>query len=352
MVRFRATRLILVVVVVSMYAVFCVHIMLSHFDNKLSHFDNNQLLPCSINKEHILDNDRKNHSTLNITGEEYVDLAWSFYSDDDDSTTKKVPSLSKKVTRSNHSSPLIAQYSGVDEYYSKMTDISMIANRAYAKKWHYDYVRLDGAAYEPHQGLAAMYNKIFILRLAQKYAARYEAVLILDSDAVLVGWDMDIMAELFNSSILLVGHKFAENDPPSTFRVNNGVTFWNTRHPELQRVVDGWDLRAREQLANERKFGQRNVAFHGDQFMLHTTLQVYETHQHRQDLGIVNALDSQHFSYGEGTLVKHFVRETSGDWESWDQSKTNTRIEQLDAQVEYLCRKWKGFCDGETDRRD
>eukprot|EP00522_Entomoneis_paludosa_P009583 CAMPEP_0172447424 /NCGR_PEP_ID=MMETSP1065-20121228/6748_1 /TAXON_ID=265537 /ORGANISM="Amphiprora paludosa, Strain CCMP125" /LENGTH=128 /DNA_ID=CAMNT_0013198727 /DNA_START=110 /DNA_END=493 /DNA_ORIENTATION=- len=128
-----------------------------------------------------------------------------------------------------------------------MTDISQTTNIAYAWKHRVDFARMNGVAYGSRKGADATYNKPYILKTvldANLAAAKskkkksntaskkgtsstmmYDAVLVLDSDALIVDLDFDAL-ELLPETYLLAAEKASVVDTNSTWDINAGVTLW------------------------------------------------------------------------------------------------------------------------------
>lgn len=238
---------------------------------------------------------------------------------------------------------VIVQYTGWEDYYFQMTDISSRANRAYAKMHHVDYVRMNGVAYGSHTGIHAPYNKIFILRhFRERFRHNYDVILLLDSDAVIVDLDFDAL-ELLPPNYLFAAHKIIPGSSNTTWEINNGVTLWNLKHKEYDEVVRRWAWRCKHKM--ERGLGV------SDQGPLHFGLRTDYTDEERAEKGVVWALPTKHLQPRNGTFVTHFIRAMGGLPENWSQKDgtyylpSQYRIDQIRKSVDRVCQLWPKACD-------
>mmetsp|Transcript_3451 Transcript_3451/g.7602 ORF Transcript_3451/g.7602 Transcript_3451/m.7602 type:complete len:347 (-) Transcript_3451:213-1253(-) len=202
-------------------------------------------------------------------------------------------------SRNNTRRLLIVQYTGWDDYYFKMTDKTEKPNREYAKRRHVDYVRLNGNAYGASYG---SYNKIYALDTVKSSHDNYDAVLLLDSDCIIVDWEFDAL-DLLPEKNLLTAQMVRKKDPTYTFDINNGITLWNMRHPEFDFVLSKWKEIAMGDVSNNLP--------PSDQRGLHKVLRMYSD-EDRRDRGVVNAIEGNAktpgpFTYLAGTFVKHYI---------------------------------------------
>ena len=227
---------------------------------------------------------------------------------------------------------LIAQYTGLDTAYMEFTNITQKANRAYAKRWKYDYLLMMGTAFNSDQMGIAAYNKLPLLRKAVG-AKIYDVILILDSDAVVVDFDQNVL-DLMPESMLLTACRNHESGSPHTWNVNNGVTIWNLRHERIEEVYSEWHKRL------VARIGKKNI-IPSDQAELHEVLKEYGEKKRQT---IVNGIYSYHFRFHEGSFVKHVVRSKSQTWISAKDDLIRRKT-MLQEAVQEVCTKWKGACD-------
>jgi hypothetical protein len=157
-------------------------------------------------------------------------------------------------------------------YYGSLLETSMRINRAYSRYYGYDYVILSGLAFVTPRDVKrhrvgrttkrgtdnvvvvvptippsrATYNKIVVLEQALKYNTTYDAVLLLDADAMLYDFGRDV-GELLPAHKMLVAHDVAyfqrEKDDSllsTTTNINIGVTLWNLRHALTASTIAAW----------------------------------------------------------------------------------------------------------------
>ena len=163
----------------------------------------------------------------------------------------------------------------------------------------------------------------------------YDALLILDADAVIVDLDQDAL-DLIPRDMLLTALRVHSDDDPHTWHVNIGVTLWNLRHEKIKQVYDYWYRRTRRRLVLRQ--------FPEDQSELHAILRGYGDERK----SMVNAVDNSLF-----TFVRHVMRGTFGggkvpsSWHPWrgDEDDMKHRKFLLEQAVHDVCSKWKGACE-------
>ena len=227
----------------------------------------------------------------------------------------------------NNSTPgrrklLIAQYVGGGKDYKEMMELSARASRAYARKWNCDYLQLKGIpiGWKPEHGT---YNKPPMIQMALSRQS-YDAVLLLDADAVIVDHDFD-MLQLLPKKYMIAARAVTKDDP-HTANVNIGVTLWNLKHAYTSKVVDRWHhlcrKRAYEQL--ERRAD--------DQKILHHLLR--DDYNKSQLAHMIHAFNTSHIRYRRGTVIRHFIRK---DATTWGDSSGFDRVEEVRAAVQKVC---------------
>jgi hypothetical protein len=84
----------------------------------------------------------------------------------------------------------------------------------------------------------SMFNKIYILENAIKKWSKYDVLLLLDADAMVVDYNFDPPSFLTNHTVLAA----CAGGPETTekYMINNGVTIWNLRHPRVREMADNW----------------------------------------------------------------------------------------------------------------
>ena len=300
-----------------------------------------------------------------------TDMEWNWYryaSDDPEvtNTTTFNPVMTKNALFSS-SIPrrrlLIAQYSGRGSYQALLREVEPI-NKAYAKKWGHDYTTLVGTALqfpgfrydhdnsdhnenaiimkrndtESHNDITpssrknfchqryqaqSTFNKIPLLfKALEESPQKYDQVLILDADTMIVNFDYDISSLLFtsrsdtndtkknnnsndhssssnsnsndedtrdgNSSrasstikanklfYFLVAYRVSSLDSFDTWDVNAGITLWNLRHPMTRIIAEDW---LRLSLAHPVDVLMKN----DDQYFLQRSLQKVSAENYRRE---------------------------------------------------------------------
>jgi hypothetical protein len=236
-------------------------------------------------------------------------IEWSWHYFNNNSTT-----LRRKL--------LIAQYVGGGQDYLEMMELTSKASRAYARKWNCDYLQQKGIpiGWKPEH---ATYNKPPVLQMALSRQG-YDAVLLLDADAVIVDHDFDIL-ELLSEEYMIAAQAVNLKDPHTT-NINIGVTLWNLRHPNTREVVDEW-----HRLSRKRAY-ERQTKRTDDQTLLHEILRV--KYNSKQRAHMIQALNTSHILYRRGTAVRHFIRR---DGTKWGESSGFDRVEEVRAAVQEVC---------------
>ena len=230
---------------------------------------------------------------------------------------------------------LIAQYTGPEEPYLEFVNITQRANRAYAHKWKYDYLIMKGVAYT-YNGVPgdATYNKLAVLRQAMD-ANIYDAILLIDADAVIVDLDQDAL-DLIPKSMLVTAFGVQTKANPHTWDVNIGVTIWNLRHAMMNEVYNKWlhAIIQRQRSKKTRKW------IPDDQAPLQ---KIFENYGLDKRQTMVNAINTTHFMYDRGTFIKHVVRQK----QTWSSSEEESirRKKVMDDAVQQVCTKWANACD-------
>ena len=257
------------------------------------------------------------------------DLTWQWYHYNNDTA-------SNKTSNGKRTKLLVAQYTGPEATYVRYANITQTANRAYAKKWGFDYLLLSGVAFHsavPRPG-DATYNKLALLKKAMNAKVSYDAVLMIDADAVIVDLDQDIWDLIPSWPLISAFRVDFANDNLHTWNINIGVTVWNLRHEKMKEVYDRWLLGCYRRM-NVLKWDVPD-----DQAPLQDLIKKYPLKQRKT---MVNAMNTTHFMYSGGTFVKHFIR----DKQTWatNENDSNRRETAMEAAVRDVCTKWKNACD-------
>lgn len=181
-----------------------------------------------------------------------------------------------------------------------MLEVSRKGNEAFAKMKGFDYVTMIGL-YKGYKESHAAFNKLFLLNeLLDMHPQKYHILVYLDADAVIVNPSLDpteILAPL-NSSVLAACTFFSE--PP--WCINNGVMFWNLRHPQSRVLARAWRYAASRDMFSGRPSDQRSL-----QHLLRSWFGTWR----EQLLRIYTGADFELFNY-RGKYVEHVLRPDDG----------------------------------------
>lgn len=249
---------------------------------------------------------------------------------------------------------LMAQYSGFGEYAQFLNWISPV-HQEYAKQHGYDYVILQGTlldfvGIQPDcmSNLRATFDKIPLLEMAHSLKHKYDYVLVLDTDAMIV--DHYQWEELLPSQQMLAAQRVMRYDLSNTWDVNAGVTLWNLHHADFEELVKRWKqlslfgtdvVDGGKNPPSEQELKQHLETIltkNDDQYFLQTALLNTYSWWNRP---VVAVLDE--FNYYSGTLVKHFKR----DKRSWSTNGLEQRLDRVKEAIREICnskRKGSPFC--------
>ena len=255
--------------------------------------------------------------------------------------------LPKESSSSPANRLLIVQYSSYGNY-ARLLELTSPINKAYAKKWSFDFAILQGTTLlipeideegcepPPHR---AMYNKLEVLRVALSKKNEYDQLLIMDADAMVYDFSYDITSLIkSNKKDLLVAHRVREEtSAPHTWNINNGITLWNLHHPDIQLVFDKWYSRTRK--------GVLYKLTHSDQHYLHGVLR---NHDNGRLIKTVRST-SKEFKYGSGTVAKHFIRmvkdNREGQWTNSTKIRIGAREIAINETRDEICSTYPSDCE-------
>ena len=222
---------------------------------------------------------------------------------------------------------LLAQATGVDKGYVRMLDITSVVNRAYARKFGYDYVSMMGMVLGGKEPWHATFGKVEVLHQALRMRPRYDGILILDTDAIMVDFEVDI-ADLVEDQYALVAQYVHPGE--HEWNLNVGVSLWNLHHPMTAWLSERWRNLSLETLQSDTP--------DDDQWLLQLTLRddINETVRNAT-ISTVNRI----FDYRYGTVVKHFIRIT-GQWNETLQDR-QTELQEV---AQRICQQFQPHCQG------
>ncbi|KAL3941376.1 MAG: hypothetical protein SGBAC_004261 [Bacillariaceae sp.] len=202
---------------------------------------------------------------------------------------------------------LIVQFTGFGSY-ERLLDHAAPISQMYAKAWGHDLLVMWGITKrlkrQKNQTLPAhqsMYNKVDYLQMALEKKEQYDQLLILDSDSMIYDFSTDLTNLMKGDDDMLVALKTHEEDPPTTHRINAGVTLWNLNHPLTKELAMEWDKGCIEAI-------KKNYSLRGDQYFL------VEALKKDNRTAAVRAVEKE-FHYRSASVIKHFIRQDSCSWE-------------------------------------
>ncbi|CAJ1960712.1 unnamed protein product [Cylindrotheca closterium] len=253
---------------------------------------------------------------------------------------------------------LIAQYSGFGEYAQFLNWISPV-HQEYARKHGYDYVILQGTLLDfpgiqqdCFSNLRATFNKIPILEMSYTVRHKYDYVLVLDTDAMIVTTNHhendnhhNRWSELLPSNQLLAAQRVMRYDSSNAWDINAGVTLWNLHHPDFYSLVQRWKSMSQfgsmepDPPKDKLRVHLENILTkNDDQYFLQTALLDAYSWWNRPVVAVIDE-----FNYYRGTLVKHFKR----DKRSWSTTGLEQRLERVKEAIREVCisqRKGIAYC--------
>jgi hypothetical protein len=229
---------------------------------------------------------------------------------------------------------LIGLYSGYDKY-AEMLEMTAPINKAYARKWNQDLVVLQGTAYTrpidkncTPPGRRVTLNKIALLLRALERKDQYDQFLLLDTDALMYDFETDVTTLLSDEDMVAAERVKQKDGGNRTWNINAGVMLWNLHHPLSQKVIRAW-----------KRVALRSVKegnFQGDQKPLQKVLKQGKLREQVSSLW-------EEFAYGHGTVVKHFIRVKTKDWN--DPNLVDERMPRIKQAAADVHQKYADLCD-------
>lgn len=215
---------------------------------------------------------------------------------------------------------LIAQASGTG-LYKEMMDVTSEVNALYARRHGIDFVKAHGVLLGA-QTWHATFNKVALLEAALD-AEEYDAVLILDADAVIVDFDVDFFT-LMPDGMMFTAERV--EDESVKWNVNAGVMIWNLRHPEVGKFAKEWMKRSAKSV-------KKRILYEDDQGIMQDILQEYSLADRAKyfnniDKGLIN---------GHGKHIVHKMRAKN----SFDKKNLKASVGSRTGSLKELCEKVK-----------
>mmetsp|Transcript_51263 Transcript_51263/g.109125 ORF Transcript_51263/g.109125 Transcript_51263/m.109125 type:complete len:324 (-) Transcript_51263:126-1097(-) len=263
------------------------------------------------------------HATRPSSGQ--LVWSWLYYSDLD--RRVRGDGAAKKM--------LVAQSSGLGDSYATYIEATGVVNRAYAKRHGYDYVILQGLALGGYRNWHSTFNKPEVLHAALESPKGYDGVLILDADALLVDFDVDI-ASLLDDRYALTAQRVARH--PHAWNLNIGVALWNLKHHRTRWISDRWREESSKALGLLWNPFVTWWPWHwGDQYLLQWILRYEMTEAERN--ATLNTVDTI-FSSRNGTVVNHFTR----NGKDYNDNTDEAREKKLKEVSDEICKKFEPAC--------
>ena len=171
--------------------------------------------------------------------------------------------------------------------YKPMLDLVEPVNRDYCTRMGYGYKRYDGIRLPtkaPHPSYAAC-NRIYLLQDELLYN-NYDWVLWMDADALVVDPTQPV-DEFLDNSRAVIACRGASNAEDNWYDLNNGVCFYNLKHPKTAELVGLWQSYAEAAVKNIEEKGLsdqvswdiKNPVRISDQHLLHKAIRTIGDHK-------------------------------------------------------------------------
>ena len=166
----------------------------------------------------------------------------------------------------------------------------------------------------------ATFNKVALLEAALD-AKTYDAVLILDADAVIVDFDVDFF-DIMPSGMMFTAERV--EDESVKWNVNAGVMIWNLQHPEVGKFAKEWMKRSMKSI-------KKRIMYEDDQGIMQDILQEYSLADRAKyfnniDKGLIN---------GVGKYIVHKMREKN----SFDKKNLKASVGNRTGALKEICEK-------------
>lgn len=139
------------------------------------------------------------------------------------------------------------------DLFKPMLDLVEIPNRLYCEKMGYDYKRWDGIKLPTttiHPSFGAC-NRIYLLQ-DELESGVYDWALWMDADAVVVD-NSKTVDDFIDCSNAIVACRGADDSDNNWNDFNNGVCFFNLRHPRMPEVLRLWREGVEDKLRHIEK---------------------------------------------------------------------------------------------------
>jgi len=209
--------------------------------------------------------------------------------------------------------------------YKPLLDLSEKASQKYAEAHGHAYKRFDGIILGTMPWHAA-FNRIYLIEEELKNK-QYDWVLYMDADTYFAGLEMSLLPFITKRNYAILACRGRSNDPSIFWDINNGVVFYNLKHPALPFIIETWKqkyesvpLEARNNA--DQKMFECMGGHLNDQSMLHEILHGFYFPVSYNYQGIhYNA-----FNY-DGPLIRQILRNPA-------ETTLDDRIREMEKNVE------------------
>eukprot|EP00934_Nitzschia_sp_Nitz4_P007722 Nitzschia sp. Nitz4//scaffold144_size56818//7844//9616//NITZ4_006528-RA/size56818-processed-gene-0.26-mRNA-1//-1//CDS//3329536489//7712//frame0 len=226
---------------------------------------------------------------------------------------------------------LLAQYAAFENASETLHTTSPI-NHAFAKRWHYDLLEVQGTILHVDTDREecdpeyerAVHNKIPILMYSLGQRTKYDYLLLLSESGMMVDFKSDILS-LVEPNDMVVAHR-----PTSTsttiqpWNISTAITLWNLRHKHTAKLVKHWLERTETGLVKSFSHGTSEK---DDQHYLQKAL------RHKEEwVAAVRGVDRD-FDGEHGSMARHYPLSEGKDIQS--------RIQQ---DIASICQRYPSDC--------
>lgn len=234
---------------------------------------------------------------------------------------------------------LIVQSAGFGTY-AQLLDLTAPINKAYARKWRQTMLVLQGTLVFleqerktncPPPEHRSTHNKMQLLKFALHLRDHYDYLLILDADAMIYDFALDLSDLMPPRAMMAANRVIAKPGVKkrATWKINAGVTLWNLHHKYTAAVADGWT-----QAAVGFMNGRNNNP--GDQlFLYHVLKNNASMEENVYSMG-------KEFNYNQATAIKH-VKRPHVTYEI-GQTSLDSRSEVIQKFTDEICAKFPTDC--------
>ena len=201
--------------------------------------------------------------------------------------------------------------------HEEMLNYTSTVNSSYAIKFGHTYNKFVG---NKKSGYGGNFNEIYLLNeeLNKSRLLSFDWIIWLDSDAFF--WDHSINIQNFidsNSSYAIIGATGSPvNDGSagigltkiqSEADINNGVLFYNTRHPQTKSIIEKW-IQSVESHDGETHDGEKGGSWEIPQYYLNEAISDLQLTGNN----IIKALDGDDYQLinYEGSMIRHVLDDT------------------------------------------